>query len=92
VAARWPSGRDFGGHARHCVGSRSLLCRHRGGELEIPLYPAYRFFNRDYSVFDCGGVAFSEETNLKPLVASSQPPRGLADSQRYGGHRLAACG
>ena len=67
VAARWPSGRDFGGHARHCVGSRSLLCRHHGCELEIPLYPPYRFFNRDYSVFDCGGMAFSE-ANLKPFV------------------------
>ena len=61
---RWPSGRDFGGHARHCVGYRSLLCRHHGCELEIPLYPPYRFFNRDYSVFDCGGMAFSE-ANLK---------------------------
>jgi hypothetical protein len=24
------------------------------------LYPPYHFFNRDYSVFDCGGMAFSE--------------------------------
>lgn len=61
------AGRDFGGHARHCVGSRSLLCRHHGCELEIPLYPSYRFFNRDYSVFDCGGLAFSE-ANLKAFV------------------------
>ena len=64
MAARWPSGRDFGGDARHCVGSGSLLCRNHGCELEIPLY---RFFNRDYSVFDCGGMAFSE-ANLKPFV------------------------
>ena len=67
VAARWPSGRDFGGHARHGVGFRSLLCRHHGCELGIPLYPPNRFFNRDYSVFDCGGMAFSE-ANLKPFV------------------------
>src|SRR3984893_17536474 len=60
VAAKQPSGIYYGGHARHCVGSRSLLCRHHGRELEIPLYPSYRFFNRDYSVFDCGGVAFSD--------------------------------
>src|ERR1700730_11229607 len=69
VAARRPSGRDFGGHARHCVGSRSLLCRHHGCELEIPLYLPYRFFNRDYSMFDCGGMAFSE-ANLKRSFAS----------------------
>jgi len=37
-----------------------LLCRHHGCELAIPLYASYRFFNRDYSVFDCGGMAFSE--------------------------------
>jgi hypothetical protein len=43
------------------VGFRSLLCRHHGSELEIPLYPPYRFFNRDYSVFDCGGVALSQD-------------------------------
>jgi len=46
------------------VGPRSLLCRHHGCELEIPLRPPYRFFSRDYSVFDCGGMAFSE-ANLK---------------------------
>ena len=28
-----PSGRDFGAHAPHCVGFRSLLCRHHGFEL-----------------------------------------------------------
>jgi hypothetical protein len=70
VAARWPSGRDFGGHARHCVGSCSLLCRHHGCELEIPLHPPFSFFNRDYSVFDGGGMAFSEG-NLKPFVRLS---------------------
>src|SRR5207302_10926905 len=31
------------------------------------LFILYRFFNRDYSVFDCGGMAFSE-ANLKPFV------------------------
>ena len=67
VAARWPFGRDFGGHARHCVGSRSLLCRHHGCVLEIPLHPPYCFFNRDYSVLECGRMAFSE-ANLKPFV------------------------
>jgi len=38
-----------------------LLCRHLDSELEIPLYPPYRFFNRDYRVFGCGGVALSED-------------------------------
>jgi hypothetical protein len=49
------------------VGVRCLLCRHHGCELEIPLYPSYRFLNGDYSVFDCGSMAFSE-ANLKLLV------------------------
>jgi hypothetical protein len=31
-----------------------------GCELEIPLYPAHRFLNRDYSMFDGGGMAFRE--------------------------------
>jgi hypothetical protein len=42
------------------VDSRFLLCRHHGRELDIPLYPPYRFFHRDYSGLDCGGMAFSE--------------------------------
>jgi hypothetical protein len=37
-----------------------LLCRHHRCELEIPLYRAHRFLNRDYFMFDCGGMAFSE--------------------------------
>ena len=56
---RW-SGREFGGHGRHRVGFRSLLCRHHGCELALPLYPPCRFFNRDYRVFDRGGMAVSE--------------------------------
>ena len=84
VAARWPSGRDFGGHARHCVGSRSLFCRHHGCELEIPLYPPYRFFNRDYSVFDCGGMAFSE-ANLKPFIRVCSSLPGEPRTQFSGG-------
>ena len=42
------------------VGVRPLLCRHRGCELEIPLYHADRFLNRDYIMFDGRGMAFSE--------------------------------
>jgi len=64
-------------------GSRSLLAAIRC-ELEIPLYPPHRFFNRDYSVFDCGSM-FSE-ANLKPFVRvcsslPGEPPR----SQLSGG-------
>jgi hypothetical protein len=44
-----------------------MLCRNHGCELEIPFYPAYRFFHRDYSVFDRGGMAFSE-AKVKPVV------------------------
>ena len=53
-------GVDFGADARYCVGVRPLLCRHHGCELEIPLYPTHRFLNRDYIMFDCGGMAFGE--------------------------------
>lgn len=60
MAARSPSGSDFGAHARHCVGVRPLLCHHHGCKLEIPLYPTHRFLNRDYTMFDCRGMAFSE--------------------------------
>ena len=60
MEAGWPSGRDFGAHARHCVGLRSLLCRHHGCELEIPLCPTYRFLSHDHSVFDCGCMALVE--------------------------------
>jgi hypothetical protein len=66
VAVRWPSGRDVGGHARHGVGFRALLCRHHGFELEIPLHYPYRLFNRSYSVFDRGSMVFSE-AKLRPF-------------------------
>jgi hypothetical protein len=39
---------------------RRLLRRDHGSELEISLYPADRFFNRDYGMFDCSGVALIE--------------------------------
>jgi hypothetical protein len=54
-------------HAWHCVGVRCLLCRHHGCELEIPVYPPYRFLNGDHSMFDCGSMALSA-ANLKPSV------------------------
>jgi hypothetical protein len=65
----WPSGRDFGGHAPHRVGSRSLLCRHHGRELELSLCSAYRFFHRDHSVFGRRGMAFGE-ASLNPFVSA----------------------
>jgi hypothetical protein len=37
-----------------------LLCRHHGCELEIPLYHTHRFLNRDYIMFDCGGMCWSK--------------------------------
>jgi hypothetical protein len=42
------------------VGVRPLLCWHHGFELEILFYYSHRFLNRDYIMFDCGGMAFSE--------------------------------
>jgi len=38
-------------------------------ELETRLHHPHRFLNHDHHVFDCRVMAFSEETNLKPLVA-----------------------
>src|ERR1700731_4840701 len=62
VAAGGTSGRDFGTRAQHCVGARHLLCRSHSFELEIRLHHPHRFLNPDYSVFDCGGVALSDDS------------------------------
>jgi hypothetical protein len=72
VVARRSSGRNVGDHAQYCVGVRSVLGRHHGCELEISLCPPYRLFIRDYGVFDCGGMAFSE-THLKTLARVAVP-------------------
>jgi hypothetical protein len=61
VAAGRTSGRDFGPRAQHCVGARHLLCSSHSFELEIRLHHPHRFLNPDYSVFDCGRVALSED-------------------------------
>jgi hypothetical protein len=37
-----------------------LLCSSHSFELEIRLHHPHRFLNRDYIMFDCGGMAFSE--------------------------------
>jgi len=68
VAAGRTSGRDFGKRAKHCVGARHLLCSSHSFELEIRLHHPHRFLNPDYSVFDCGGVAFSEAGFLCPAL------------------------
>src|SRR5712664_1859107 len=65
VAAGRPSGRDFCTHAPHCVGAGHLLCRGHSFELEIRLHHPHRFLGHDHDVFDCCGMAFSEEANLK---------------------------
>src|SRR5208283_1419874 len=67
VADGRPSGRNFGGHARHSMGACPLLCRRDDFELDILLHLTYRFLNPDYCVFDCCGMALSE-ANLKPLA------------------------
>ena len=59
VAARRPSARVVGALARYWVGVRPLLFRHHGFELEILFYCSHRFLNRDYIMFDCGGMALS---------------------------------
>ena len=60
MAAGGTSGRDFGTCAKHCVGARHLLCSSHSFELSIRLHHPDRFLNPDYSVFDRGGMAFSE--------------------------------
>jgi hypothetical protein len=40
---------------------RTLLRCHLDCELEIPFCPPYCFFNRDFSVFNCGGLALGED-------------------------------
>jgi hypothetical protein len=52
--------------------------------LEIPLYPSYRFLNGDYSVFDCGSMAFSA-ANLKPLVRACSSLHGESPRTQLSG-------
>src|SRR5258708_28333985 len=86
MAARWPSGSDFGAHARHCVGVRYLFCRHHSCELEIPFCHTHRFLNRDYIMFDCGGMAFSE-TDFHASVAIERSEDSTAPSTHLLGLR-----
>jgi hypothetical protein len=51
------------------MGARHLLCSGHSFELEIRLHYPHRFLNHDHDVFDCCGMAFSEEASLKPLIA-----------------------
>jgi hypothetical protein len=82
VAAGRTSGRDFGTRAQHCVGARHLLCSSHSFELEIRLHHPHRFLNPDYSVFDCGGVALSEDRlnfdweATGPILGGSPPAGG----------------
>jgi hypothetical protein len=75
--ATWRSSRrDFGTDAWHCVGARPY-----DFELEILLHRAVHFFNRDYGVFDCGGVALSK---AKPRLMSVDSFELAAMSQANG--------
>jgi succinate dehydrogenase/fumarate reductase cytochrome b subunit len=49
------------GGLQHCVGARHLLCNSQRFELEIRLHHPHSFLNPDYSVFDCGRVALSDD-------------------------------
>jgi hypothetical protein len=44
-----------------CVGARHLLCGSHSFELEIRFHHPHRFLDPDYSVFDCGREAPSED-------------------------------
>jgi hypothetical protein len=89
VAAGGPCARDFGARARPCVGACHLLCGRDNFELEILLYRACRICNRDYGVFDCGGVALSEDRlNLDRESDRSDLGRiaGQPEVIRFNGH------
>ncbi len=47
--------------ALYCVGTRHFLCRGHRFDVEIRLHHPHRFLNPDYSVFDRGRVALSED-------------------------------
>ena len=71
-----------------------VLCRHHGCELELPFYPPYRFLNRGYRVFDCGGMAFQEASLIwsvrmcfSPL---GEPVPVISFCLRFRSHLLAA--
>lgn len=61
VAVGRTSDRNSGKSAKHTVGAHYLLCSRYNLELEIRLHRPHRFLNPDYGVFDCGGVALSED-------------------------------
>ena len=52
---------------------------------EVRLHPPHRFLNRDYSVFDCGGVALGEDgLNLDWESDRSDPGRRPGSTIRQG--------
>ena len=55
---------DSSTHPRALRGPRHLLGRGHSLELEICLHYSHGFLSPDYSVFDHGGMSFSE-ANLK---------------------------
>ena len=52
---------------RHCVGVRPLLCRHRGCELEIPLYHTHRFLNPDTLCLTAAAWLSAKQVSMPPL-------------------------
>jgi hypothetical protein len=73
---------------------RRLLRRDHGSELEISLYPADRFFNRDYGMFDCSGVALIEAVTspVNPHISKARDSNcPTAQTQRNSTNRLTAC-
>ena len=76
VAAGRPSGRNFGGHARHSMGACPLLCRRDDFELDILLHLTYHFLNPDYCVFDCCGMALREANLRKPFCHGDHRAHG----------------
>jgi hypothetical protein len=66
-----------------------LLCRHHFFELEILFYDSYRFLNRDYISFDCGGMAFSQ-AGFHASVTIGQL-RASSLEQNREGHEFHSC-
>ena len=62
MAARRTSGGDSSARARHRLGARHLLCRCHRFELAVRLHHPHRLLSRNYSVFDCGRMALTEDS------------------------------
>src|SRR5262249_31184074 len=79
LAARRAAGSDVVADARHRMGLRAFVCRHRGGELDVRLHHSRRVLDGDYGLFDGGCVDVSEAGC--PVVSASWPDARRASAR-----------